>query len=146
MKMYIFIQALMYIFKLAFIVCGKMPENYKAIYIKGKEHFKLGENSLSSELVREGMEICDRLQLVEYQHHFKILNGQNEGLNGEKLEEIILKGNEYFIKEKLWEYVKEYTEVLAVIFHKENNFEKASYYFFASHKANEEVFKKEALK
>ncbi|WP_242290361.1 hypothetical protein [Bacillus cereus group sp. BfR-BA-01319] len=38
-----------------------------------------------------------------------------------------------------------FSEMLAVP-HKENNFEKASYYFFASHKANEEVFKKEALK
>lgn len=84
--------------------------------------------------------------MVEYQHHFKILNGLNEGLNGEKLEEIVLEGIAYFEREKLWEYVKEYTEVLAVLFHKEHNFEKASYYFFSSHKASEEVFKKEALK
>lgn len=127
-------------------VCEKMPENYKAIYIKGKEHFKLDENSLASVLVRKGTEISDKLELVEYQYHFKILNGRNEGLNGEKLEEIVLEGIAYFEREKLWEYVKEYTEVLAVLFHKEHNFEKASYYFFTSHKASEEVFKKEALK
>lgn len=127
-------------------VCENMPENYKAIYIKGKEHFKLDENSLAAVLVQKGMEICDKLELIEYQHHFKILDGLNKGLSGEKLEKIVLEGIEYFEGEKLWEYVKEYTEVLAVLFHKEHNFEKASCYFFSSHKANEEVFKKEALK
>ncbi|MGE1059858.1 tetratricopeptide repeat protein, partial [Bacillus sp. GMa5/1] len=44
------------------------------------------------------------------------------------------------------EYIHEYTESLALEFHKVGNIEKAEKYFFMSYEIKKRIFEKEALK
>ena len=48
---------------------------------------------------------------------------------GRKIEKIILEGFSYFERKNLSEYIHEYTESLALEFHKVGNIEKAEKYF-----------------
>lgn len=127
-------------------VIEKSSEHYKAIFIKAREHFKLGETTIASELIEKGLEICNRLDNEQYQYHFVILKEMNKKVAAQELEKAVLAGMEYFKREQLWEYVQEYTEALAVQYHNEGNFESGSKYFYLSYEAKREIFKKEALK
>ena len=42
---------------------------------------------------------------------------------------------DYFKRESLWEYVQEYTEVVAIKYHNEGNSEQACKYFYLSFEA-----------
>lgn len=127
-------------------VCEKMPNNYKAIFVKAKEHSKIDENEIASKLIEKGLNISNELGIIEYQYRFKIIKAINEKVPAKTLENAILEGMNYFKTEELWEYIQEYNERVAVLFHQENNFEKASKYFYLSHQAKEEISKKEGLK
>ncbi|WP_242142427.1 MULTISPECIES: tetratricopeptide repeat protein [unclassified Bacillus cereus group] len=124
----------------------KMPKNYKSMFIEAKEHSKLGEVDEASRLIDKGLEISNQLHHEEYKYRFKILKAMNTKISGEELEKIVLEGITYFKEESLWEYVQEYTEIVALQYHREGNSEKSSYYFYLSYEAKNEVFKKEALK
>ncbi|WP_018767443.1 response regulator aspartate phosphatase [Bacillus sp. 105MF] len=124
----------------------KMPENYKALFVEAKQRMNLKETEIALELIEKGMQICNRLELSEYQHRFKIMEKVCKKYSTENLEKEILAGMDYFKSENLWEYVQEYSEILAVRFHTDANFEKASTYFFLSYEAKEKIFEKEALK
>ncbi|WP_440604697.1 tetratricopeptide repeat protein [Bacillus sp. GB_SG_008] len=124
----------------------KMPNNYKALFVQAKQYLKLGETTIALELIKEGLKICNELELSEYQYRFIIMREMCNNNTTENLEKTILAGMDYFKKEQLWEYVQEYSEILAVQFHAEANFEKASTYFFLSYGAKEKIFEKEALK
>ncbi|MCI0764777.1 tetratricopeptide repeat protein [Bacillus sp. TL12] len=127
-------------------VNNKMPNNHKALIIEAKEHFKLGHIEIALELIEKGLEICTQLKNVEYQYRFIILKSMVQKVTAQELENVILAGMDYFKRENLWEYVQEYTEVVAVQYHKEGNFEQASKYFYLSFEAKKEVHRKEALK
>lgn len=127
-------------------VVEKKPHNYKAIFVKAKEHVKLGEEEIASHLIEKGLTICNELGNQEYQYRFTILRKINKKVTAEKLEQAVLAGMNYFKNERLWEYVQEYTEAVAVQFHNEGNFEQGSKYFYLSYEAKKEIFKKEALK
>ncbi|HEF7293001.1 TPA: tetratricopeptide repeat protein [Bacillus cereus] len=116
-------------------VSEKIPNNYKAILIEACEHEKIGEKEIALKLFEKGLNISNELKIIEYQHHFKILKAINEEIPGLQLEVLILEGNEYFEKEKLYEYIHEYTEKLAVKFYHEDNDSKASKYFYLSSQA-----------
>ncbi|OXL97091.1 tetratricopeptide repeat protein [Bacillus sp. KbaB1] len=123
-----------------------IPNHYKALLIEAKEHLKLGETEIASELIEKGLNICVELQNEEYQHRFKIVREMNNGVPAEQLEKVIVEGIVYFEREELWEYVHEYTEELAMEFHQEENYPKASKYFHISVKAKQKLMKKGALK
>ncbi|AIK40335.1 hypothetical protein COM13_22590 [Bacillus pseudomycoides] len=127
-------------------VVEKKPHHYKAIFVKAKEHVKLKEEEIASQLIEKGLTICNDLGNKEYQYRFTILREMNKKSPAEKLEKGVLAGMDYFKTERLWEYVQEYTEALAVQFHNEGNFEQGSKYFYLSYEAKKEIFKKEALK
>ncbi|MFD0768158.1 tetratricopeptide repeat protein [Bacillus sp. CGMCC 1.60114] len=127
-------------------VTKNSPNNYKAIFIKAREHFKLKETDIAEELIEKGLTICNELGNKEYQYRFTILREMNKKVPAEHLEKTVLAGMDYFKREKLYEYVQEYAEIVAIQFYIENNHTKASQYFYLSHQAKKEIFKKEALK
>lgn len=126
-------------------VLENAPDHYKAIFIKAREHFKLGETTIASELIEKGLGICNKLDNQQYQHHFAILKEMNKKVNAQELEKVVFAGVGYFKSEQLWEYVQEYTEAVAVQYHNEGKFELGSKYFHLSYEAKRENFKKEAL-
>ncbi|EJR49129.1 hypothetical protein IIO_06613 [Bacillus cereus VD115] len=127
-------------------VAEKSPNHYKAIYIKAKEHYKLKEHEIASQLIEQGLKICNKSQIEGYQHHFEILKALNQNVNPKTLEKTILKGISYFEREQLYEYVQEYYEKLAIKFYEEKLGSEASDYFYLSSKARQKVFEKGALK
>ncbi|KAA6452215.1 tetratricopeptide repeat protein [Bacillus cereus] len=127
-------------------VTQELPKDYKAIFIKAREHMKICESKETSNLIVKGLEICKELKNEEYEHHFLILGKLNQKVSADELEKTIKTGISYFERENLHEYVQEYAKKLAVLFHQENNRSKASDYFYLSHQAEEQNFEKEALK
>ncbi|MBC6975798.1 tetratricopeptide repeat protein [Bacillus sp. Xin] len=127
-------------------VIKNSPNHYKAIFIKAREHFKLDETNIASELIEKGLSICTNLENEQYQYRFVILREMNKKVSAEELEKAVLAGMDYFKKEELWEYIQEYTEVVAVHYHNEGNFEQSSKYFYLSYKAKKEIHRKGALK
>ncbi|KAA0781930.1 tetratricopeptide repeat protein [Bacillus sp. BB56-3] len=127
-------------------VTQELPKDYKAIFIKAREHMKIGDSKETSNLIIRGLEICKELKNEEYEHHFLILEKLNQKVAADELEMTIKTGISYFDREDLHEYVQEYAKKLAVLFHQENNRSKASDYFYLSHQAEEQNFEKEALK
>ncbi len=124
----------------------KMPGNYKALFVEAKQRINLKETEIALELIQEGLQISESLGFNEYQYRFKIMKRICKNDSTEYLEKEILAGMDYFKRENLWTYVQEYSELLAVKFHAEANFEKASTYFFLSYEAKEKNFGKEILK
>lgn len=124
----------------------KMPENYKALFVEAKQRMNLNDAETALELIKDGLRISNALELTEYKYRFRIIRELCSNNSIEDLEKELLAGMDYFKGENLWEYVQEYSEILAVKFHAEANFEKASTYFFLSYEAKEQVFEKEALK
>ncbi|PHE07136.1 hypothetical protein COF59_24215 [Bacillus pseudomycoides] len=120
----------------------KMPNNYRALFIEAKERMKLKETEVASELIKKGIHICNELEIVEYQHHFDIMDKVCNKEKTEILEKTILAGMEYFKKEKLWEYVQEYYEILALQLHNNAQFEKSSSYFLLTYQAKEKILEK----
>ncbi len=51
-------------------VIQELPKDYKAIFIKAREHMKIGESKETSNLIVKGLEICKELKNEEYEHHF----------------------------------------------------------------------------
>ncbi|EEM06216.1 response regulator aspartate phosphatase [Bacillus pseudomycoides] len=124
----------------------KMPTNYRALFVEAREQFKLGQTEIALELIEKGLTICKQLENNEYQYRLIILKSMVQNIPAQELEKVVLAGMDYFKREQLWEYVQEYTEVVAVQYHNEGNFEQGSKYFYLSYEAKKEVHKKEALK
>ncbi|MCM3736514.1 tetratricopeptide repeat protein [Bacillus cytotoxicus] len=127
-------------------VSQKMPENYKALLVEAKQRINLGEKEIALDLIKKGLQISDKLGLTEYQYRFRIIKKICNTYSTEDLEKEILAGMNYFKEENLWEYMQEYSELLAVRFHAAGKFEKASAFFFLSYEAKEKIFDKEVLK
>ena len=51
-------------------VIQELPKDYKAIFIKAREHMKIGDSEETSNLIDKGLEICRDLKNEEYEHHF----------------------------------------------------------------------------
>ncbi|HDR7361792.1 TPA: tetratricopeptide repeat protein [Bacillus toyonensis] len=124
----------------------KMSNNYRALLIEAKQRLKLGETEIASDLIKKGLHICKELEILEYQYHFEILDNLCSKYKTEILEKTILTGMEYFNQEKLWEYIQEYYEILALQFHNDTQFEKSSKYFHLTYQAKEKIISKEVLK
>ncbi|EEM13381.1 tetratricopeptide repeat protein [Bacillus pseudomycoides] len=124
----------------------KIPNNYRALLIEAKQRIKVQETVIASELIKKGLHICNELEILEYQHHFHILDKLCNEEKTEILEKVVLAGMEYFKKEGLWEYIQEYSEILALKFHNDAQFEKSSSYFLLTYQAKEEILEREVLK
>uniref|UniRef100_UPI003F492018 response regulator aspartate phosphatase n=1 Tax=Bacillus multifaciens TaxID=3068506 RepID=UPI003F492018 len=127
-------------------VVEKSPQHYKALYVKAKEHYKLKECESAAELIEKGLKICNDSHIEGYQHHFEILKALNQNVDVNTLENIILKGIEYFEREELYDYIQEYQEKLAIKFYEEDLSNEACKYFYLSSKTREKLFDKGTLK
>ncbi|WP_237980087.1 hypothetical protein [Bacillus thuringiensis] len=127
-------------------VTNKLPNHFKAIFLKAREHFKLEELHVAEELITRGLTICKNIDNQEYLYHFTILDLIVKGSPAEVLEECIINAIKFFNNEQLFNYTQEYTEKLALAFHAEDNHSKASEYFYLSHQTKEKTFEKGALK
>ena len=67
-----------------------MPTHFKAIFLQAREHSKLGEINIASELIKR-IKICTELNNEEYMLHFKILESLNNNESTEDLEKLFLK-------------------------------------------------------
>ena len=76
-------------------VVEKKPHNYKAIFVKAKEHVKLDEEEIASQLIEKGLTICNELGNQEYQYRFTILRKLIKSYC-RKLEQAVLAGMNYF--------------------------------------------------
>lgn len=110
------------------------PNNYKNIFLLSRELFRKGEIDLSLKFISKGLDLCDRLNIEEYVHHFKILYAKIFNTN---LENAIEDGIVYFEKEGLYGYVEEYSSELAHIFFSMNDYAKSSLYFVKASDAKE---------
>ncbi|MEC2943476.1 hypothetical protein P9Z76_15440 [Bacillus cereus] len=127
-------------------VTKKNPKHFKAIFVEAREYYKLGEHTLAEELIENGLRICNELENKELLPHFMILKELNNKTSTLSLEKVILEGISYFKKEKLWDCVQEYTEILANAFYQEENHVQASKYFYMSNEARRKYEEKGALK
>ncbi|UNP82661.1 hypothetical protein [Bacillus mycoides] len=127
-------------------VTKKQPKFFKALFVEARECYKLGQYQLVADLIEKGLDICKELNKEEFQYRFMILKSVNDKSPTLSLEQVVLEGISYFEKEELWECIQEYAEMLALRFYKEENHDKASHYFYMSHKAQKKLLKKGALK
>ncbi|MGG3519755.1 hypothetical protein ABES33_07125 [Bacillus pseudomycoides] len=127
-------------------VSQKIPNHFKAIFVEAREQSKLGENKFAEELIARGETICEEVNNTEYQHRFKMLKLLNQKVPALELEKFFLEGILYFEKEGLWECIQEYAERLAIQFHHDKAYQKASEYFYMSYQVNEKLVEKGALK
>ena len=100
-------------------------KDYKTMFLLAREHFKLGNIKDAQAYIQKGLKVCD----TEYMHHFTILKRMVDQSPIEQLEEVIDKALQYFKKENLWKYVKDYAEELANQFFAMNNNKKSSKFF-----------------
>ncbi|MCQ6529799.1 hypothetical protein [Bacillus mycoides] len=119
----------------------KMLNNYKALFVEAREYVKLLEKEVACERIERGINICKHLGIEEYLHHFRILQALNDNVVASKLEIIVLDGIEYFEKQKISEYTKEYQEQLAHKYYTEKNYLKSCEYFELS-RGMKNIFKK----
>lgn len=122
----------------------KMLNNYKALFVEAREYVKLLEIEEACERIERGINICKNLGIEEYLHHFRILQALNDNVDASKLENIILEGIEYFEKQKISEYTKEYQEHLAHKYYEQKNYLKSCEYYELSRKTKN-IFKKDDL-
>lgn len=126
-------------------VSESIPNHFKAIFLQAREYYKLNELTTAETFIEKGSSICQQLGNEEYKWHFAILKALTSGASIEETEEVVSLGITYFEKESLWEYVNEYSEMLAVKYYSIENHQKASHYFFKAHGAKKELDKKGAL-
>ncbi|MFD0769668.1 tetratricopeptide repeat protein [Bacillus sp. CGMCC 1.60114] len=122
-----------------------LPNHYKAMFLQAREHYKLGEHNKANILIEKGLTACIKTENQEYVHRFNILKEMNNNSDSLMLENVILEGISYFEVENLIHCVQEYTEILAVMFYKEENEKKASKYFYMSNEARKKYEEKGAL-
>ncbi|MES1051419.1 tetratricopeptide repeat protein [Bacillus thuringiensis] len=122
------------------------PNNYKAIFIKAREHFKLKNTEQANILIDKGLKICKELQQEDFHHRLAILKALNNNVSAEKLEKVVNNGMSYFENEQLYENIDTYCDALATKFYEEDNDSKASKYFYQSSQARKKAFEKGALK
>lgn len=119
----------------------KMLNNYKALFVEAREYVKLLEKNVACERIERGINICKHLGIEEYLHHFRILQALNDNVVASEFEIVISEGIEYFEKQKISEYTKEYQEQLAHKYYEEKNYLKSCEYFELSRKTKN-IFKK----
>ncbi|CAI8805879.1 response regulator aspartate phosphatase C [Bacillus pseudomycoides] len=122
------------------------PNHFKAFFVEAYEYYKLGEHDYAGQLIEKGLKLTNNLNNIEFKHRFTILKALNNQTPTLTLEKSITEGISYFEKEKLWDCIKEYADILALKFYEEDNHIKASQYFYVSNKAQKNELEKGALK
>ncbi|MEK4736974.1 MULTISPECIES: response regulator aspartate phosphatase [Bacillus] len=127
-------------------VNSKIANHVRALFSEAEAHFKLGETLRAEELINRGINVSKEIDNKEYLHRFLILEQMNKLSNTNELEKVVIEGIQYFEQNNLLDAVYEYTEKLAIRFHEENNYRKASEYFYQSTVSQKKSMEKGALK
>ncbi|MGW5953882.1 response regulator aspartate phosphatase [Bacillus mycoides] len=127
-------------------VNSKIANHVRALFSEAEAHFKLGETLRAEELINRGINVSKEIDNKEYLHRFLILEQMNKLSNTNELEKVVIEGIQYFEQNNLLDAVYEYTEKLAIRFHEENNYRKASEYFYQSTVSQKKTMEKGALK
>ncbi|WP_242221403.1 Rap family tetratricopeptide repeat protein [Bacillus cereus group sp. BfR-BA-01380] len=127
-------------------ISRKIPNHFKAIFIEAREHYKLGAIANAKELIETGLKVCGELENNEYKHYFLILKELSQFSTVENIEKVVLEGFSCFERENLVEYVQEYSEMLAMEFHKKGSIEQAEKYFHKAYEIRQKLLEKGALK
>ncbi|MBK5429270.1 hypothetical protein [Bacillus sp. TH30] len=123
-------------------VNSKIANHVRALFSEAEAHFKLGETLRAEELINRGINVSKEIDNKEYLHRFLILEQMNKLSNTNELEKVVIEGIQYFEQNNLLDAVYEYTEKLAIRFHEENNYRKASEYFYKSTVSQKNQWKK----
>lgn len=123
-------------------VTKKMPNHFRTIFLEARENFKLGETKVALKMIEKGMKVSKELDQEEYEHHFTILKAIIQEVPVEELEKIIAESFIFFEEEGLWQYVLEYSDILAVQLYENGHPLKAGKYFYLAHKGRKEAEKK----
>ncbi|MBK5430526.1 hypothetical protein [Bacillus sp. TH25] len=123
-------------------VNSKIANHVRALFSEAEAHFKLGETLRAEELINRGINVSKEIDNKEYLHRFLILEQMNKLSNTNELEKVVIEGIQYFEQNNLLDAVYEYTEKLAIRFHEENNYRKASEYFYQSTVSQKNQWKK----
>ncbi|WP_439022320.1 hypothetical protein [Bacillus thuringiensis] len=126
-------------------VNSKIANHARALFSEAEAHFKLGESVRAEELINRGINVSKEMGNKEYLHRFLILEQMNKLSNTNDLERVVIEGIQYFEQNNLSDAVCEYTEKLAIKFHEENNYQKASEYFYQSTVSKKKSMEKGAL-
>lgn len=127
-------------------VTNKIPNHFRAIFLEAREYFKLGETNVALRMIEKGMKVSKELDQKEYEHHFTILKTIIQEVPVEELEKVIVESFIFFEEEGLWQYVLEYSDILAVKLYENGQPSRAGKYFYLAHKGREEAKKKGPLK
>lgn len=127
-------------------ITTRNPNNYKALFIEAREHFKMKNKEKANFLIDNALIICNSLKQEEFYHRLMILKALNNNIPAKELEVIVNDAVDYFKKEKLYENIDIYYEFLAIKYYQEENNLEASKYFFKSSQARKDAFDKGALK
>lgn len=123
-------------------VTNKIPNHFRAIFLEAREYFKLGETNVALRMIEKGMKVSKELDQKEYEHHFTILKTIIQEVPVEELEKVIVESFIFFEEEGLWQYVLEYSDILAVKLYENGQPSRAGKYFYLAHKGREEAKKK----
>lgn len=123
-------------------VTNKIPNHFRSIFLEARENFKLGETKVALRMIEKGMEVSKELDQEEYEHHFTILKAIIEEVPVEELEKVIVESFIFFEEEGLWQYILEYSDILAVKLYENGHPSQASKYFYLAHKGRKEAKRK----
>ncbi len=118
----------------------------KTLFMLSREYLKTGKFTEGNKLISEGLELCETQGNKEYWHHLKLIQALFSKDSIETIEPVVNEGLEFFKKEELWFFVKEYSDHLGKLFFENEKHEKASHYYYLGHVAKEKLFFREALK
>ncbi|HEX6922314.1 MAG TPA: tetratricopeptide repeat protein [Bacillales bacterium] len=98
-------------------------------FLLAREFFKTGRLDDAFNKVNQGMEVCEKTENTEYQHHFKILKAFHDGSSVENIETAVKEGVAYFKKHQLYGYADDYLTKLANYVCENNDYRNTDVFF-----------------
>ncbi|MDR7074911.1 helix-turn-helix domain-containing protein [Fictibacillus barbaricus] len=120
----------------------KVPNNesISTIMLIAREYFLANDKNNAKIWLNKGLNIIGKNAPDDQYYHFMILEQRIDG-NIEKLEEILSKAAiPYFEKVNIWEYVAEFSEMLADIYFDQSLYKKSSQYYRRANNALKNIF------
>lgn len=124
------------------------PEEYtgqriRNVYLLTKEHFRAEKTSEACEWLEKGIKLSFEQEDGEHLHRFKMLEAKY--YNPLNYEKAYREGIDFLQENKLWEYVMEYSEELAVYYREKGQLESAVEYYDLTIKVRKIIEKKGVL-
>lgn len=128
-------------FQKSFVTSEPSGRKLKTIFLIARENHKLGYLEETNKLIVEGIEITKKLNILNYYYHFKIFESQIHSTDFNRFEELLgKKAIPYFEKRHQWEFVAEYSELLADLYFRESKYKKSSQYYRVANSARKRMY------